>query len=195
LVTAILNSCGMSNEDDAFKYAFVKSMLVCMAANSASQLVPGRSKFHVDGSYFDFFKDVMTVLGEDARRFFRAYADMTKGFLIDLQREYREGPLSQEPEDIARYEEVMLKWDYIILVAEDRGLTRIPYMVHDSAECCSQKTSVERVHLAKCKETMFANGAYRANLVDNPVIAKTKGSSHIDGPVVAGPAGRMPDGF
>jgi len=197
-VTEILNKCGMTNEGSEYSYAFIKSMLICMASNSSSNLVPGRAKFYVGESEFDFFADVIGVLRRDARRFFRAYADVTRDYLKDLEREANAGPRSEDEADLKRYNDAVQMWDNIIEVAEGRGLQRVPYLVHDSAESCTGKTAVETLYLANCKSTIFANDAYLGNLVDNPVVSNTKGSSRMGGPVVSSAghgASSMPEGF
>lgn len=192
---AILARVGLSTEDDAVMVGFIKAMCLCMAVNSSSVLVPGRSKMYVAGSEFDFFQDVMVVLGNDARRYFRAYADITRDYLKDLIEAHRKGPASDSEQDLADYEEIVDMYEAVKRTAEKRGLLRVMYMVHDSAEFCSSKTSVERMYLMQSKETIFATGAYNINPVDNPVVNKPRASKP-SGPVLssAGMDG-MPDGY
>lgn len=196
LTLAILSRCGLSTEDDSVMVAFIKAMCLCMAINSSSVLVPGRSKLYVNGSEFDFFADVMSVLGNDARRYFRAYADITRGYLKDLIRDYQQGPASEDAAAMDAYEHVSDMYEAVKFVAEKRGLTRVMDLIHDSAEFCSGKTAVERMYLSQSKETIFASGAYASNMVDNPVVNKPR-ASRAPGPVVssAGGGDGMPDGY
>jgi len=193
LLLSMLSRCGLGTEDDAVMVGFVKAMCLCMAINSSSILVPGRSKFYVAGSEFDFFTDVLAVLGNDARRFFRAYADVTRGYLKGVIAEYQRGAASDDDRDVDRYEHVVDMYNAIKYVAEKRGLTRAMDLIHDSAEFCSNKTAVERAILMSSKETIFANGAHIMNLVDNPVVARPRQSRN-PGAVVSG-SDALPDGY
>lgn len=194
MTSSILSRCGLSTEDDSVMVAFVKAMCLCMAINSSSVLVPGRSKMYVGGSEFDFFADVMVVLGNDARRYFRAYADVTRGYLKDLIRDYQNGPITDGDSDVARYENVSDMYEAVRLVAMKRGLLRAMDMIHDSAEFCSNQTSIEMLYLSRSKETIFASGAYSTNLVDHPVVGSHK-ASRVPGAVVSSGGDGMPEGY
>jgi len=184
----MLARCGLDNEDDSIMVGFIKAMCLCMAINSSSVLVPGRSKFYVNQSEFDFFGDVLSVLGNDARRYFRAYADITRGYLGDVIKDYQRGPVDGAE---VEFEQVVDMYEAIKFVAEKRGLTRVMDLIHDSAEFCSNKTAVERAYLARSKDTIFAGGAYMGNLVDNPVVSKPR-ASRAPGAVVGD---GVPDGY
>jgi len=191
----ILARCEVTGADDSVMVAFIKAMCLCMAANSASVLVPGRSKFWVADSEFDFFTDVMVVLGNDARRYFRAYADVTRDYLKALILEFQSGPVGDGEEAYLRYERVMDMYEAVHRVAENRGLTRVLYLVHDSAEFCSAKTAVERAYLMQSKETIFANGAYRNNMVDHPMVNQSRASRPPGAVATHASHDSMPDGF
>jgi len=190
----ILSRCGLGDEDDSIMVGFIKAMCLCMAVNSSSVLVPGRAKFIVGHSEFDFHKDVMMVLGNDARRYFRAYADITRDYLKDLEKEYQAGPTSEDEVGLARYDSVQAMWELVLSVADKRGLSRVPYLIHDSAEFCTGKTATEKMFLTKCKETIFASGAYQNNMVDNPIVGTAR-QSRPPGPVASSAGSVMPEGY
>jgi len=190
----ILNACGLTNESDSIKFYFVQAMQLCFAMNSSSVLMPGRATFKLHlgdesgvPSEFNLFADVVKVVGNDVRRYFRAYADETRTVLNNLRREYMAGPRSESSEDLNTYDVVSDQWGAILRVANSRGLSRVPDLVHDSAENCSNLTSTELAFLASAKVSIFGNGSYR-NEVDNPVVGRAPASGGRVGAVPASSA-------
>lgn len=171
----ILKRCGMASEVDAAKYAFIQGMLLCFAMNSSSVLSPGRANFYVGSSTFNLFNDVVTATGEDTRRYFRAYADETRGVLEDLRNKFRRGAEGDDSSSLEAYEDVREQWEHIMRIADVRGLGRVPTLVHDSAEACSDLTMNERSYLNAARQTLFAVAGGKGNPVDNPVAGRVTG--------------------
>jgi len=196
---AILNGCGMANEMDNSKFFFLQAMQLCYAMNSASTQQPGRATFSIHTekggeSSFNLFADVVSVLGVDTRRYFRAYADETRTVLRGLRAAYVAGPKGGSDMDLDVYDTIVDQWSAIQRVAVSRGLARVPDLVHDSAENCSGLTSVELAFLASSKASIFSHADLK-NLVDNPTVFRGSGSGRVGAVVASAGGGELGDGF
>lgn len=171
---------------------WIHGMLICMAQNSASKRVPGRASFSIEWQTDEeakagkdplkcvthFFNDVIMVLGDDARRYFRAYAPVTREVLTDLRGKVQKGPKSDDEADYEAWLELLSQWQDVVRVAEDRGLGRDPTLAFDSAEFVQDLTVEERTMLRNSKDAVLPSVAER-NGVDNPVIRRAKGENRV----------------
>lgn len=182
VMAALLNRLGLANELDNTKFYFMQALQLCFAMNSSSVQMPDRATFTVytvagdgvrEGRVFNLFTDVMMVLGNDARRFFRAFADDTRQVLENLQTAVLKGPSGHDENGLDEYDARLDEWKVILSVANKRGLTRTPCLVHDSAESCSNLTATDRAYLNASKTTIFAQYGY-LNTVDNPTVGRTQ---------------------
>jgi hypothetical protein len=122
--------------------------------NSGSVLQPGRSRLYVKGEQFQF-DEVVRLLGTNIRRFFRAFADDVR----EVNKEVLEEYTPFDPEKKERH-------DWLVEVANDRGLARFPDLAHDSADKCLGLSAAERMALASSKVSVFStiiNSADRLN--------------------------------
>jgi len=157
----VLVACGVDKASDGVLMAFVRAVCLAHAKNSGSVLQPGRAVFYVSNTQYDFLENVVRVLGEDYRRFFRCYADFTRGVLRGIMAKRSDPAFADDIRDI--------EW-----VAADRGLSRYPDLVHDSAEACYGLTGIERTALQVSKRAVLAEYS-GGNLVDNPVLVRGDG--------------------
>lgn len=158
----------LNHELDGVQFHFISAMLLCMAVNSTSVLVPGRATFKVGNSTFDYFSDVVSPLGADVRRFFRAYADVTKIELQNLRSKYSLGPRDSSDEENEAYGYVSEMWASVLRVADARGLSRAPHLIHDTSEYCTGLTVTERSLIANSKTAVLSNtSSGPGNPVDN----------------------------
>lgn len=149
---------------EGVQMAFLRAMLLCHAKNSASVLTPDRANFYIGklgqpGTVkFNYYLDVVDVLGDDTRRFFRAYADVERSILRELMA--RRGSMDPDVlQDIAD-----IDW-----VAADRGLSRYPDLCFDSSEACSGLTAHVRTVLANSKASILSK---TVNVVDRQNIVR-----------------------
>lgn len=136
---------GIQTENPVILEAFNKSLFFCHTLNSGSILQPGRSKLYIKGQAFDF-SQVVRFLGDDIRRFFRAYADEVREVNKEVLHSYN----PYEPDSVERH-------SWLVEVATERGLLRYPDLAHDSADKCSNLIPAERAALAGSKQGVFAN--------------------------------------
>jgi hypothetical protein len=190
----LLRRCELHAEAENVQFYFLQAMQLCYAANSASVLMPGRAEFvvMVGGvpSVFNLFRDVVDVLGADTRRYFRAFADETRTCLLNLKQQYDSGPTGSSAQEQEEYEQVQDMWDAIVRVAKNRGLGRVPHLVHDSAENCKGLTETEHAFLVASKKTIFEG--MHVNAVDNPVVVRAGVGNRV-GAVNAREAAGVPD--
>jgi hypothetical protein len=150
---------GIDRVEEHFILAFDKALFFAHTVNSGSVLQPGRAKLYVDGldgvdaTQFDY-NNVLTILGNDMRRFFRAYAD-------DITEVNRAVLAAYDPYNPVAAEQ----HGWIMQVATERGLQRYPYLAHDSADACININTTERLALINSKRAVLAsvtNSADRA---------------------------------
>jgi len=156
--------CGVvrGQHDDTTVAAFDTALWFCHTVNSASRLNPGRSTFSVPGCTEEFsYLDILQILGEDARRFFRTYADDIADVNRRVLSEY-------DPYDIVATE----RWSWLMDVAVRRDITKYPYLAHDSAEACLHLTLSERAALAASKAEVLSKVESRQNDLDEVFVRK-----------------------
>jgi hypothetical protein len=193
MMGAIFGSAGVEHESDGFKYAFVRGMCLCLALNSSSVRMPDRAVFTVAGVSYNLFEVVVSVTGNDTRRFFRAYADETRSVLRQLRARARTAPENDTDEALDAWEFDKEQWNYVEQVAAKRGLSRTPLLIHDSASACSGLTHGDRVYLDASVRTIFADNP-NWNSLDNPKPARVGGESR-EGAVSGGSGGDLGDNY
>lgn len=150
LLTKLLARNRLDTRSDEEQYAWLCAMLLAHAKNSASVIMPSRAEFWVGGdddadrATFNYFEDVVLPLGDDVRRFFRVYADLTRKEI--KKRIARIDDDDPDVQDDIRH----LRW-----IARERGLERFPELVHDSADACSNLTVAEAAAVSMSKSTIF----------------------------------------
>jgi len=176
----LMQHCGVQGQADGVQLAFHRALVVAHAVNSGSVLQPNRAVFQVrGGDPINFFVDVVTFLGDDTRRFFRAYADFTRIEIRRVYSSYRKGDMS--------FEQTVrdLQW-----VANDRGLHRFKDLVADSAEACTGLTRAEVSALGMAKQSIFAATRNVADMVQTyRTMSQQPSITHrnIEAPHVEGP--------
>lgn len=127
--------------------SFLDALLFGHTLNSGSVLQPGRAKFSIGSNYHPLdFSAVTRYLGNDVRRFFRAYANET--------REVNKRVLfaAKDPEDIIAME----KAEWLRAAAAGRAMQRYPELTHDSADACWHLSDGERAALDASKHIVFS---------------------------------------
>lgn len=153
----LMHHCGVNGQADSVMMAFHKAILLAHAKNSSSIIQPARANIYIKGgSVINFYTDVLHFLGDDSRRFFRAYADMVRQVLREIRNAYEAGDM--------RWAEDIRDLDWI---AEDRGLSRHKDLVAGSADACTQLTRQEAVAIRQSKATIFANITNMADFVQS----------------------------
>jgi len=146
-LVGLMQHVGVHAQSDAVQLAFHRAILLAHAKNSASVVQPDRAIIRIaGGATINFYTDVVFFLGDDTRRFFRAYADMTRQVVRGMFSRWQQGDASIA-EDIRD-----LEW-----VAAERGLVRYKDLVADSSDACSDLTRPERAALGQAKQSIFAS--------------------------------------
>lgn len=154
-LAGLMQVCGVAAQADNVQLAFLRAILLAHAKNSASVIQPSRAMIYINGGRpINFFTDVVHFLGDDTRRFFRAYADITRTVVRSYYDRYNRGDLSVA-EDVRD-----LDW-----VADDRGLSRFKDLVADGSDACSNLTRSERQALGMAKQSIFASGGNAVDVV------------------------------
>lgn len=148
----ILQNYGLLQEDEGVCYTFMCALFACHIFNGGSVLQPARSRIKVKDTEFDY-ADVLRTLGEDVRRFFRAYAD-------PIREEARRILDTYDPNDPVSYEQV----SWIRGIAANRGLQRYPDLAFDAADACNNLGLAELAALNASKRMVLSS---RANAVDS----------------------------
>lgn len=112
--------------------AFDNALWYQHTVNGASQLQPGRGSLFVDGVSFDI-EPVKKILGEDLRRFFRAYADEVVDCNRRILSDYDEYDLEAKEKAVR-----------VLAVAVKRGLSKFPHLAGDSSEAALNLSHEER---------------------------------------------------
>jgi hypothetical protein len=153
---------GIARVDESLLMAFDRALFFAHTVNSGSVLQPGRARIFVDQldtvsggqpAQFDY-NNVLKMLGNDVRRFFRAFAD-------DVLEVNKAVLAAYDPYDPVSVEQ----HGWIVQVATERGLQRYPYLAHDSADACLNINTTERLALINSKRAVLstvANSADRA---------------------------------
>jgi len=141
---------GIEREKEGVVQAWCDALWACHTLNSASVLTPDRAVFSVEGSEFSY-ADVIEVLGRDARRFFRAYADDIR--MVNLRILHDIGDDNEELRS-------RLLW-----AARDRGLAAKPELAHDSSDACTELSVADHALLRRAKVSLLAQTTNVADLV------------------------------
>jgi len=143
---------GIDRVDEHLLLAFDRALFFAHTVNSGSVFQPGRAKIYIgqgsDGelnTQFDY-NNVLTLLGQNVRRFFRAFAD-------DITVVNKSVLAGYDPYDPVAAE--LHGW--IVQVATERGLQRYPYLAHDSADACININTTERLALINSKRELLSS--------------------------------------
>jgi len=138
-IVRVEEAFGLSGAKSADIEAFWEAVFFYHTVNSGSVAQPGRSVIVVGGTSHSY-DSVLRVLGVDQRRFFRALAN-----------EVRSVNKKVLAEAGARNIESREKYEWLIQVASERGLSRFPELAHDSADACWGLDPAQRAALANSK--------------------------------------------
>jgi len=171
LLVKLMQRHGVDRKLEGVQAAFTSAVMLAHAKNSASVLVPGRATFYVgqgaNRAEFNYFADVVDILGDDTRRFFRAYSNV----VLKVVKQNLEYKGSRNPE-LAQHAEDLL-W-----VAHDRGLSRVPHLAFDSAEACSGLTPWERNMISGAKASVLSK---RVNVADADRVIQAPAIGSLEG--------------
>lgn len=169
----LLRFSGMDDESPELQYAFIRAMCLCHALNSASKLTPGRATFTVAGTSFSYTTHVVEVLGDNLRRFFRAWADETLEVVVEQLEKAKEGDV----------EALRVKRDLVVM-ANKKGLLHMPQLAFDTAEYVTKLSPSERMAVANAKAISLPAGPDQVN---NPRVPRMP-SGPPPGPVLSSAA-------
>jgi len=137
---------GIVGETPAVMEAFHDAIYFAHTLNGASVLQPGRATFSLDGNTMDFAKAV-EYLGENQRRFFRAYADEVKDCNLRIL------AAAYDSSDRVAVEKAAL----LRQVAAAKGLSRHPELAHDTADACLHLPDGQVAALVSSKAAVFGS--------------------------------------
>lgn len=144
---------GADLEDEPRIYALMNAIFLAHTLNGASVLQASRGFLQVDGVEFDQTV-VNTVLGVEARRFYRAYADeiaeVNQGIIDNV-----------DPMDPVSME----LYGQLVQVAQERGLQKYPKFCHDSADACLHMSIEERRAVMNSKRLVLLSTVNRADMI------------------------------
>jgi hypothetical protein len=161
----ILNIFSLTNLMEHEIFTFVGGLWVYHSLNGSSVLGPARSTIDCLGQQFPYVH-VATELGNDSRRFHRAFADEI--------RKQNKRVLDCDPNDVA----AMALREQYMQVAYERGLQRAPDLLHDSSDACTGLTAGERALLAGSKRLVLANSYNTADSLQ--ATSRTLGPDNFD---------------
>jgi len=124
--------------EPAFLVAFQDALLVTMALNGTSQLMPGRAHFVVGRDKFELV-EVYSLLGVDLRRFARAWAEEQRDAVARAQ-----SYVGDDPDKLDLRDRLFAK-------AAENGMHRHPTLLSDVADFCPTLTLVERTAVQEAK--------------------------------------------
>jgi len=156
MLHAIHGMYGLAAENEGVLWAFDRALWFCHTLNGGSVMNAGRATFSVPGRTHEFkYFDVCQFLGNDVRRFFRAFADDIRRVNVEVLRNY----------DVADFERREMH-AALLRVAHDRNLSRHPDLAHDSADACTGLTKEEMLSLSVSKTSVLADSV---NMADRKV--------------------------
>jgi len=174
-VEMLLTHNGLDKALDGAQKAFVDAMFLAHTKNSASILMPGRAEFWIETRgqpkrVYNYFTDVVLPLGDNVRRFFRAYADEVRAV---NRRVLAQAALGLDLDMVEHGK-------HIRQVAASRGLHRHPDLCHDTSDHCTSLSVTEFDTIRASSAGIFAsqeNGAdmvrlYREKLAQAPLPSK-----------------------
>lgn len=136
---------GIAQEAEERIHAFDRALWYEHAVNGGSTLQAERGVIVIDGVSFDI-PVIVKILGVEARRFFRAYADDISRCLRDVLEGY--SPFDPESAE---------KWGAVMQVAVARGLQKYPYLIHDSSDAGVELSIEERMALQASKRYVISS--------------------------------------
>jgi hypothetical protein len=142
---------GIDRESEERIYAFDQALWYEHAVNGASTLQAERGVLRVGTVSFDI-ASIIKILGVDARRFFRAFADDIAACLRGVLGRYS----SYDPEAAEMYAAIMQ-------VAVVRGLQKYPHLIHDSSDAGVALSIEERVALVASKRMVITSSVNNAD--------------------------------
>lgn len=146
---------GIQNCTEEVLWAFDKALFFNHTINGASPVQPGEKDMVIDdpnsGQISIPMREIIDELGFNARRFFRAFADL----VTEANREVIE---ERDPED----QNSIDRYDQLMQVAFQRGMVRYPELCHDSADACTRLTLEERATVLASKTKVLANSSKTA---------------------------------
>lgn len=154
MLLRILATFGVDREDESRIYGLMNALFFQHTLNGGSILQPGRGVLRVDGVEFDMAV-VGTVLGIEARRFYRAYADE----IAEVNERVIETCDPMDPISMEMYGQLMQ-------VAHERGLQKYPKFAHDSADACIHMSLEERRAVMASKRLTLLGTVNRADMID-----------------------------
>jgi len=157
----------VSNEVESYLYDFDHAMFLCYAMNGASQVGPYervgfRVVRHDDSgtvrfSNFDYLT-VAALTGVSMRRFFRAYADEV---VVACRKLYFQ-PDHNDPMQM----ELRAR---MVLLANDRGVSRHPYLIADCADAATNVSLVEHSTIVASKSSVIASSTNAVDQLNSSV--------------------------
>jgi len=153
LLAKILADFRIDTEDETRIYGFVNALFFSHTLNGGSILQPGRGIIRVDGVEFDLTV-VNVILGVEARRFYRAYADE----IAEVNERVIQEVDPLDPVSMEMYGQLMQ-------VAHERGLQKYPKFAHDSADACVHMTLEERRAVLASKRLVLLGTVNRADAI------------------------------
>lgn len=148
---------GIENEPENVIVAFDKALFFEHTVNGASLLQPGRGFLSVGQSVFEL-GPIKSMLGNDQRRFFRAYAD-------DIVVVNREVIAAYDPYDPVTSE----MHGQLMQVAMERGLQKYPHLAHDSSDAGVRLSMEERSALMVSKRSVLESAPNNVDKVQQRV--------------------------
>jgi len=139
LLNRIHVAFGIDRETEDRILAFNNALFLEHSLNGASLLQPGRGTLKAGEMSFDV-QIVKKILGVDQRRFFRTYADDVAEVNRMVLKEF--DPMDPESAEI---------YGQMSQLAVERGLTKFPHLVHDSADAGVSLSNDERNALIASK--------------------------------------------
>lgn len=153
LLDKIHKTFGIDREVEERIFAFDQGLWYEHAVNGGSTLQANRGTIRVETVEFDI-PVIVKILGVDARRFFRAYADEISACLRTVLSRYS----PYDPESGEMYAAVMQ-------VAVARGLQKYPHLIHDSSDAGVEMSIEERMAVQASKRYVIASTANMADAV------------------------------
>lgn len=143
VMNELMRSFGLVSEEPGVILAFQRALFFSVAINSSSVLVQDRTDFYVENTKFSLF-DIISKLGVDARRFFRAFADEIRAVVRLVLADFANGDY-----------DAIERRELVLAVATDRGLFRHPDLVADVSDACSGLEPTERVAISSSKVSVL----------------------------------------
>jgi len=149
---------GIDREPESVLLAFDKALFFEHSINGASIMQPGRGVLKVGGEGVFDLGPIRKLLGPDARRFYRAFADE----IADVNREVLASYDPWKPETAEMYSQLSR-------LAVERNLVKYPYLVHDSADACVNLSVEERVAVMASKKSVIESSRNAVDVLHDRV--------------------------